>query len=69
MTYAASSRSVPVMAQKEAGLQVTHKLEVSGVDELDQASILNEIDPGRGTGASGSMGTGGFARPKRPGKR
>ena len=72
MTYAASARSVPVVAEKEAGVTVGKKMEVSGVDELDEAAILREVEPEKvtpGASSAGSTGTGGFAKPKRPGRR
>ena len=66
MTYAASARSVPVMAEKEAGVNVSKKIEASELDELSEKEILREVEPNRGTSTGGA---GGFARPKRPGKR
>lgn len=70
MIYAASARSVPLVAEQDAGLQVANKMEVSGVDELDEQSVLKEVEPEKPAATAwASTGAGGFARPKRPGRK
>ena len=68
MTYAASARSVPLMAEKEANLSVTQKMEVSGTDEMSEKDIIRDIEPEKAASSSGGQGSS-FARPKRPGRR
>ncbi|KAL9049834.1 MAG: hypothetical protein Q9162_007008, partial [Coniocarpon cinnabarinum] len=71
MTYAASKGSVLEMAASEAGVEVSKKMEISDVDEIDEAGVLRELEPEKpATGGGGGAATaGGFARPKRPGRR
>lgn len=82
MVYASSGRFFVTYAQAEFGFKVLKRLEASEPDDLDGSRIPDEIaalnpaaagveggvDSAPGSGTATPRG-GGFARPKRPGKR
>lgn len=84
MVYASSGRFFVTYAQAEFGFKVLKRLEASEPDDLDGSRIPDEIaalnptpaagadggvDSAPGSGTATPRGGGGFARPKRPGKR
>lgn len=75
MTHATSMRSLPSTAEKQAGVKVEAQIEASSADDLTERDILEKVDPNAaeesaaGRPSAAGVPGGGFARPKRPGRR
>jgi twinfilin-like protein len=66
MVYASSRAFVPIIA-KDQGVEVAKRLEFGTPEEVTADALKKVVEP-KGEEPSGRTG-GGFARPKRPGKR
>ena len=62
MVYAASRARILAIAEQEAGLTISKKLEASNPDEWTEDVLASEF-------AEKKVETKGFARPKRPGRK
>jgi len=72
MLYASSRARTIQLAEKEAGVVVKKRMEATDPEDVSEEAVLGELGGGEVEGEKvGGMGgaVGGFARPKRPGRR